>query len=64
MGYCLAAGTDKDSKISSCDVNRLALPENADKWNCTQTEELPLVATGTICYLKCNPGYIQTQCKF
>ena len=60
IGYCLAAGL----KSSSCDVNGLNLPEHADKWNCTQIEDWPLVPTGTVCFLKCDPGYIQTQCEF
>ena len=45
-----------------CDVNELPLPNNAEKWNCTKVQDAG-IPTGTICYLQCNPGYIETKCK-
>ena len=47
----------------SCDISDLALPVNAEKWNCTGATGNKVQA-GNKCTLQCGPGYNPAKCEF
>ena len=60
--YGLAFGNAPPERSSYCDATELILPAHAEKWDCNGAAS-NMVPSGTKCKLKCDNGYVPTQCK-
>ena len=47
----------KETYLGKCDLNALALPENADSWKCNKAIDQGKVAKYARCKLVCQEGY-------